>query len=630
MRHLFRLPILAVFYVSMVSLRAQSTPENLIVNGGFEDFSPATNPWSNAFMLGPVEKARVLATDGDIKEQDMPVSVSAGDLNGDGLPDIAMMDGNGVLRIYFNIGSASEPKFKQAEFSKLLLNPKPIKVSVIKDKPGDKKPDPKATPPPNFEALLRNYHLRRVQRIALADMNRSGKLDLLIGNYGGELILIPNMGSKSKPEFRNPAKLEEAIISTGSNPWGNIFSPSVVDWNRDGKNEILVGEGSYSANSVHILSSKRLGKLAFEDKERSVLAYGMGLEQLCPCVVDYNGDGFDDLLVSERSGKIAVYLNTGEPWKPNETLDFDSFVMVSKPDAATASNDAQSNPAKKDPLEAINAKNLLSLGGACTISSADFNGDGLFDLIFGLTSGKVSMALNAGSPTAPLFPKRADIPIDDEVMSIFKPKEWDMDFGQSRGNFYGYMSAQKKNPDDTKESSLSIKAPVLPPEGQTFLHAGYDYDESTSALQAAFTNRSQGEMSEVSQAPNVFSFNQKLKTKLKVGGKYVLTFKVRGNQVSNGVAEVVYAGSKLLKEGTEGDRGAITGRSEAYEERSESTPFVATASWIEVKKEFTVGWTNKNLTGLNEVKDASVRVSFTLTPGTGEAFFDDFKLVEKR
>lgn len=628
MRLLFPLPSLAVVVFSMVSLRAQSTPENLIVNGGFEDFSPATNPWSNAFMQGPVENARILSVEGDIKDHNMPVSISAGDLNGDELPDIAMMDGNGVLRIYFNFGSPSEPKFKPGEFSSLFLNPRPTKVSVIKDKAGDKKPDPKkvTATQSDFAALLRDHQLRRVQRIALADMNHSGKLDLIIGNYGGELIHIPNTGSKSKPEFRNPAKLEEAIISTGTNPWGNVFSPCVVDWNRDGKNDILVGEGSYSANSVHILTSKRLGKLAFEEKDRSVLAYGMGLEQLCPSVVDFNGDGFDDLLVSERSGKIAVYLNSGQPWKPNEPLAFDSFVMGSKPDAATPPND----PAKKDPLEVINAKNLLSLGGACTISSADFNGDGLFDLIFGLTSGKVSMALNAGSPTAPLFPKRADIPIDDEVMPIFAPKEWGIDFGQSRGNFYGYLSAQKKNPDDPKESSLSAKAAVSPAEGQVCLHAGYDRDEASSAVQAALTNRSQGEISEIAQAPNVFSFNQKLKTKLKVGGKYVLTFKVRGNQVSNAVAEIVYSGSKLLKEGTEGDRGAVTGRSEASEERIESTPFVATASWIDVKKEFTVGWTNKNLTGLNEIKEASIRVSFTLAPGVGDAFFDDFKLVEKR
>jgi hypothetical protein len=377
---------------------------------------------------------------------------------------------------------------------------------------------------------------------------------------------------------------------------------------------------------VHILTSKRLGKLAFEEKDRSVLAYGMGLEQLCPCVVDYNGDGFEDLLVSERSGKIAVYLNSGQPWKPNDPLAFDSFVMMNKAEATPVANDT----AKKDPLEAINAKNLLSLGGVCTISSADFNGDGLFDLIFGLTSGKVSLALNVGSPSAPLFPKRVDIPIDDEVMPIFAPKEWGIDFGQSRGNFYGYLSAQKKNPDDPKESSLSAKAAVSPAEGQVCLHAGYDRDEASSAVQAALNNRSQGEISEIAQAPNVFSFNQKLKTKLKVGAKYVLTFKVRGNQVSNAVAEIVYSGSKLLKEGTEGDRGAVTGRSEASEERIESTPFVATASWIEVKKEFTVGWTNKNLAGLNEIKEASIRVSFTLTPGVGDAFFDDFKLVEKR
>ena len=56
------------------------------------------------------EEAIVLGADGKIGQQMMPVSASAGDLNKDVLDDIAIMDGQGFLRVHFDTGTKQEPK----------------------------------------------------------------------------------------------------------------------------------------------------------------------------------------------------------------------------------------------------------------------------------------------------------------------------------------------------------------------------------------------------------------------------------------------------------------------------------------------------------------------------------------
>ena len=78
----------------------------------------SANVWTGISASGMVEasteEANVLGADGKIGEQIMPISVSAGDLNNDGLNDIAVMDGQGYLRVHFNIGTKQGPKFGPA------------------------------------------------------------------------------------------------------------------------------------------------------------------------------------------------------------------------------------------------------------------------------------------------------------------------------------------------------------------------------------------------------------------------------------------------------------------------------------------------------------------------------------
>jgi len=643
MRPLIPLASLIAFVSTPAFVFAQT---NLIQNPGFERSMRTANVWAgisgSGIINAPTEEANVLGADGKIGQQTMPVSVSAGDLNKDGLNDIAIMDGQGFLRVHFNTGTKQEPKFGPAEFSSLLLNPTPLKLSPIEtaDSNQDGKPTPTPKPTPRPAALKPGepqppvltqdqlYAMRRVQRINLADISRSGKLDLLIGNYAGDVLLIPNSGGANRPDFRNPTTYESAVLQKGFERWGNIFAPYAVDWDKDNKMDLLIGEGSYSANSIHIFPGKGIGRPSLEPDDRFVLAYGMGLEQLSPCVVDYNGDGNNDLLVAERGGRVAIYLGRGGPFKPGEPIPFNSFITIDGANPALPPNTPAPEPGTSlDPMDAIKATNLLNAGGGSTIDSADYNGDGLFDLVFGKRSGRVEIAINQGTATQPKFKAPVDVKVEDSEKPALIPSGWDIDFGYGRGNYGGYITVVKNDP-----AAPSGASSQPPPEGASYLEAGYLKLDYKSMPQPTIAKPEENDP-RVIKVPNIFTFSQQLTNPLKVGKTYILSFKVKGAQLNNGRANLLYGGFKQLGTGeiiSKGDRGDVKrDNRQVRENQIESAPFSGGANWVDVKKEFTVKFDNKDLADIPETQGAFLRFVFQLTPGSGIVQFDDIKLTEK-
>jgi hypothetical protein len=73
------------------------------------------------------------------------------------------------------------------------------------------------------------------------DWGGDGDLDLLCGDIGGSVWLIPNEGTASKYAFGKPAKLAAGgkAISVG----GGDAGPAVADWDGDGLPDLVVGCG---------------------------------------------------------------------------------------------------------------------------------------------------------------------------------------------------------------------------------------------------------------------------------------------------------------------------------------------------------------------------------------------------
>lgn len=614
-----------------ISLIAEQ-PTNWIANGGFERSARTSNPWTSVTESGAITatpgEANVLAAGGGISDgQAMPVSVSAGDLNADGLQDIALIDGEGYLRVFFNQGSKTAPQFSNPEFASLLLNPKPVELPDIKGE--EKKAGNSKTPVLSREDLRRQIVMRSVQRISLADVARTGKLDLLVGTYGGDILLVPNSGTASKPNFKNTNPYEQYVLQKTPERWGNVFSPLAADWNKDNKLDLIIGEGSYSANSIHIFPGKGVGLPTATPEERTTLAYGMGLEQLVPAIADYNGDGSPDLLVAERSGRIAVYLNPGSAWKPGEPLKFHTFITIGG--APMAGLTAKEDGAAFDPLEAIKATNLMNLGGASTISTGDFNGDGLFDLVVGKRSGRVAMALNEGTATAPKFAAPKDIATEFKGIPMFTPSEWNANDGFARGNFGGFITAVKK-PAATANATAAPMA-VEPAEGNAFLEAGYQ-DVTPKFFPPPTSPKAESQETALGvTTPNIFMVSQEISKPLQTGKSYTLSFKSRGANVTNGRAILRWEGLLETKaaEIVKGDRGAVDkrGRQVVNDFQTEVLNMPTGSNWMEAKRDIKIQFDNKELASLSETKRAFLTFVFTLAQGSGSLCLDDVKLVEK-
>ncbi|HEY5812944.1 MAG TPA: VCBS repeat-containing protein [Terrimicrobiaceae bacterium] len=574
------------------------TPKNLVINGSFETSTRRENLWqgvdSTGYLVGERGQVPVLTASGTIGDTDMPVSASVSDMNGDGLLDILSMDVLGYLRIFFNSGTPQQPKFTVGELGGIFLT----------------------RTAPNDPAIGRDApNARLAPRIFPTDMMRSGKKDLIVGNYLGEVFLVPNGGSSKAPSFRQPPDIARLTIPTMKDfkkRWGNVFAPCTWDWNKDGKDDLLVGEGSYSANNIHLLLNNGSGaKPAFDESKRSVLAFGDGREQLTPTVVDYNGDGAPDLLVAERSGKIAVYLNKGEEAKLNEPppeIPFASFI------AGTGGNP-------------------LSFGGISTVATGDLNGDGLFDLVVGKSNGRISMLFNAGTKTEPKFGAQVELKAPQATPPFQIPSGWDVDYGVRRGNFFGFMSVVKAAEDKGAQEV----------EGKSCLKVGYLASQNKimptpTVYTSGFPSFNLKDPRFGDSAANIltyaparyFMLRQSDQFRLKQKTSYVLTFKVKG-RTNDGQVVIGWEGFKKLSDEkvVQGERGsAEVKKNEANEKTFETVRFSTTPIWTEVRKEFRVELKDKNLQDLREMTHALLEISFSIPPG-GEAYIDDVKIVER-
>jgi VCBS repeat protein len=510
---------LAFANLKLLAQTPPPAPKNLVANGGFENSVRRENLWygvdSAGYLAGERGQMPVLTLGGEIADTAMPISVGVADMNGDGLPDILTMDVLGYLRIYFNSGSKEEPRFTVGELAGIFLTRTAPKDPTI----GREFPNARLAP-----------------RLCAADMTKSGKKDLIVGNYLGEVFLVPNGGSATSPDFRQPPNLSQLVIPTMKNPnkrWGNVFAPFVWDWNKDGKNDLLLGEGSYSANNIHLLINQGSGtRPVFDENNRFVLAYGDGLEHLTPSVVDYNGDGAPDLLVAERSGKIAVYLNTGEAMKPGAPppeIPFTSFIVG-----------ADGRP--------------MSFGGICTIATGDLNGDGLFDLVVGKTNGRIAVAMNIGTKTKPKFAVPVELKGTAGTPPFAMPSGWEIDYGVNRGNFFGFISTVKGAEDSSAQAT----------EGEACLKVGYVPSQNKimplpSVYTPAFPGfEIKGPDANLTYGPaRYFMLRQSGRFRFQQDTSYILTFKVKG-RITDGQCFVAWRGFKKLSDEkiVQGERGS--------------------------------------------------------------------------
>ena len=141
------------------------------------------------------------------------------------------------------------------------------------------------------------------------DWDGDGKIDLLVGEIGGAVYLVPNEGTVTQYAFGKPQRLKaggKPLLVAGD------AGPFAVDWDGDGKMDLLVGAGD---GSVWFYRNIGTGKTPVLAAGKQLVAPGFGSDaprgsrhgiRSKVCAVDWNGDGRLDLLVGDFSTHKSI------------------------------------------------------------------------------------------------------------------------------------------------------------------------------------------------------------------------------------------------------------------------------------------------------------------------------------
>lgn len=243
------------------------------------------------------------------------------------------------------------------------------------------------------------------------DFDGDGDLDLLCGEFLDGFTYFENVGSRQAPRYdagrrlltpdRQPLRMELQMIV-----------PIAFDWDRDGDFDLVVGDEDGRVALVENtgrLSADRSPQFLpprYFQQEADTLKCGA---LATPVGADWDGDGDVDLISGNTAGYIEWFENLSGPrqfppkWAAPRKLEVDGrpFRVQAGP-----------NGSIQGPAEAK--------WGYTTLNVADWDGDGLLDIVFNSIWGKVEWLRNVGKPGAPrLAPPQ---PIDVEWNGAPAPK----------------------------------------------------------------------------------------------------------------------------------------------------------------------------------------------------------------
>ncbi len=217
----------------------------------------------------------------------------------------------------------------------------------------------------------------------VADFDGDGDMDIICGEFVDGLTWYENIGTREKPEFAKGRQL--------SNEGGDIrfhlqmIVPVVTDFDGDGLVDLVVGD-----EDGRVAWLRNRGKVSdnmpqfdspvYFRQEADRIKFGA---LSTPCAYDWDGDGKEDIISGNSAGEIAFIRNLSGGDNPV----FDAprmFKVNGKPLRIMAGeNGSIQGPAERK-------------WGYTVLSVADWDGDGIADIIVNSIWGKVEWYRNLG------------------------------------------------------------------------------------------------------------------------------------------------------------------------------------------------------------------------------------------
>ncbi len=290
----------------------------------------------------------------DMVHHYLKASPVVADWNGDSLPDLLVAYENSALKpclaLYRNKGTFSTPIFELVDSLFLRLDSVPIRNPRLAagDLDGDGRPDllighsdstmlhyrnitTSTTGPIQFQRLSYDYQgLRSGIELSpeLGDLDGDRKPELLVGMRNGQIACFQNQGTLTNPQWiKFTDSLGRINVAESISGWA---APRIGDLNRDGLADLIVGSES---GKVYCYPSVWSG-LSVAQSRNDVFVYHFagGISDslphgnwVSPALANLNADSFPDLLLGFFKGGLTHWRNTSsmvsitESSAPNST-----------------------------------------------------------------------------------------------------------------------------------------------------------------------------------------------------------------------------------------------------------------------------------------------------------------------
>ena len=211
----------------------------------------------------------------------------------------------------------------------------------------------------------------------VVDWNGDGRKDLLVGyQTAGKVALYLNAGSDANPAFTSYANLQAGGVDICLPSSGcGAPAPWVCDYDHDGKRDLLVGSGADGCVYFYRNTNTDAAPILAPGVKLMVGSSPLTVSlRATPYVCDWDGDGLNDLLCGNGDGYVYFFKNLGTAQNPTYA-------------AGTR-------------LRAAGAE--LNLGIRSVVRDFDWDGDGVRDLVGSSDTG-VYWCRNIGTSTSPLL-----------------------------------------------------------------------------------------------------------------------------------------------------------------------------------------------------------------------------------
>ena len=223
-----------------------------------------------------------------------------------------------------------------------------------------------------------------------ADFDGDGDLDLLCGEFVDSFTYFENIGTRKAPSYTSGRKLRhkgQVLIMDLE-----MIMPSAVDWDGDGDFDLIVGDEDGRVAFVEHAGEVKDGlpqflQPVYFQQEADEVKFGA---LSTPVGFDWDGDGDEDIICGNTAGYIAFIKNLSGPRVEKPKWNAPKFLQAGGKTLRIMAGD---NGSIQGPCE--------RKWGYTTQTVADWDHDGLPDLIVNSILGKVVWYRNVGTRKTP-------------------------------------------------------------------------------------------------------------------------------------------------------------------------------------------------------------------------------------